>query len=199
MKYSNNIKIKNQNLTFTNHRNRGANLEEDINMSNEYYKIINRAIIYKKPTPIQPTLIHYNQDKKKIISKAYFKVPSTTDYNGIYREKYIDFEAKETKNKNFYPVRNIHKHQIEHIDSIIKHGGIAFFIIRFSCLSKTYLVKGEDFISYINNKKSTIPISFFIDTAYEIEESYNPRLKYLDTIDKIYFGGAFNATTNQKN
>jgi len=187
MKYQNGRKDGQQ--SFTNYRNRGITLEDDICKSNEYYRLIDKAIIHKKPTSIQVTKVCFNDKKGKTIKQAFFKIPSTTDYNGIYRSKYIDFEAKETKNKKYYPLCNIHNHQIKHINSIIKHGGIAFFIIRFTSLNKTYLVKGEDFISYISNKKGLIPISFFIDNAHEIEENYTPRLKFLDVVDRIYFGG----------
>ena len=42
-------KIKNNNI---NYGNRGMNLEEDLNITNEYYLETNTAVIYKKPTPI---------------------------------------------------------------------------------------------------------------------------------------------------
>ena len=67
MKYPNNI-----NKTFkTNisHSNRGMDLECSINLSNEYYLCTNRAIIYKKPTPIGVVDVKYCNDKK-IINKA---------------------------------------------------------------------------------------------------------------------------------
>ena len=81
--------------------------------------------------------------------------PSTTDYNGIYRGYYIDFEAKETKNKTGFPISNIHNHQIKHIRNIVNESGICFLIIRFTTLDKTYLLKAKDFLDYIDsNKKS---------------------------------------------
>ena len=50
-----------------------------------------------------------------MINEAYFRTPSTTDYNGVYNGYYIDFEAKETKNKTSFPLNNIHAHQVEHM------------------------------------------------------------------------------------
>lgn len=50
-----------------------------------------------------------------MINEAYFRTPSTTDYNGVYQGYYIDFEAKETKNKTSFPLNNIHDHQVEHM------------------------------------------------------------------------------------
>ena len=46
----------------------------------------------------------------------------------------MDFEAKETKVKTF-PFANISKHQIDHLQKIINHGGIAFVIIAFTSLN----------------------------------------------------------------
>lgn len=61
----------------------------------------------------------------KCYDKSIYKVPSTTDYNGIYNGKYIDSEAKETNSTTSFSLNNIHKHQIEHMDSVVRHGGIA--------------------------------------------------------------------------
>ena len=80
---------------------RGMSLEEDISLSNQYYLSHDIAVIYKKPTPIQIVKVDYPRRESAKIVEAYYKTPSTTDYNGIYRGRYIDFEAKETKVKTF--------------------------------------------------------------------------------------------------
>lgn len=114
---------------------RGMNLEEDINLTNEYYLSHDIAVIHKKPTPIQIVKVSYPERSSAKIVEAYFRTPSTTDYNGIYKGKYIDFEAKETKTLSF-PFTNISLHQINHLDKVIHHGGIAFLIIAFTKVMK---------------------------------------------------------------
>ena len=165
--------------------NRGMNLEEDLNITNSYYLNNDIAIIYKKPTPITINKVDYPSRKDAIIKEAHFKIPSTTDYNGIYKGKYIDFEAKETKNKTSFPLNNIHNHQIKHLESINKHGGIGFIIVRFTSINKTYLLFVNELLSFINNeKRKSIPIDYFEKNGYLIKEGFNPRLDYLKIIDE---------------
>src|SRR5690625_5216316 len=76
-----------------NYQNRGMSLEEDINMTNEFYLSTNKAVIHKKPTPIQVVNVHYLKRSEAVITEAYYQQASTTDYNGVDRGKYIDFEA----------------------------------------------------------------------------------------------------------
>jgi len=183
IKYPNNI---NKSRTYNKPKiygNRGMTLEAFINDTNRYYLEKNIANIHKKPTPIQVV-----EQKNGIITKAYFKSPSTTDYNGIYKGKYIDFEAKETTSKTSFPLANIHAHQINHIKNILTHGGISFLIIRFTLLNKTYLLFAQDFIKYIesNNKKS-IPINFFKEHAFLMKDKLNPKVDYIEVINK--YGG----------
>lgn len=186
MKYPNGIKLSiTKNITYD---NRGMNLEGDINLTNKYYIDNNIAFIYKKPTPIQVTKVDYSKNNA-VIKEAYFKEPSTTDYNGLYKGKYIDFEAKETDSLTSFPLSNIHKHQIEHIKNIVNNQGISFLIIRFNKLNKTFLLLGSDLISFIaNNTRKSIPLEYFNNNAYLIEERYIPRVDYLKIIDFIYGG-----------
>ena len=146
MNYPNGIKktSHNQKKLEINYKNRGMTLESDINISNEYYRDIDKAFIYKKPTPIKITKVDYPSRDKTVIKEAFFTVPSTTDYNGIYKGKYIDFEAKETKSKTAFALTNIHPHQIKHIENIYNHNGIAFLLIRFTSLNETYLLQQKN-------------------------------------------------------
>ena len=179
-------KVKNDKSTKinTNYGNRGMTLENELNSSNDYYRLIDKAIIYKKPTPIKITNVDYPSRDKAVIKEAYFTVPSTTDYNGIYKGKYIDFEAKETKSTTNFTLRNIHPHQIEHLKSIEKHGGIAFIIVRFTILNETYLMpikKLEIFLD--NNNRKSIPIDYFRENCYLIKDNLKPTVDYLKIID----------------
>lgn len=182
MNYPNGIKrVNTQEISY---KNRGMTLENDINNSNDYYREIEKAFIYKKPTPIKITKVDYPSRDKAVIKEAFFTIPSTTDYNGLYKGKYIDFEAKETKSKTSFSLSNIHPHQIKHLDNISKNGGIAFLIIRFTTLNETYLLPAKRLIEFIEkeNRKS-IPLSLFHQEAYMLKENYNPRIDYLTIVD----------------
>lgn len=188
MKGTNELKeILSSKKTF--HNNRGMNLENDINISNQYYVDTNQAFIYKKPTPIKIVKVDYptksNRTGNIKIKEAYFESPSTTDYNGLFQGKYIDFEAKETNNKSYFPLENIHDHQIKHLRNIYNNGGICFLIVRFIEYNKTYLLFAKDFFYFLdNNERKSIPIEYFNEKGYEIKEKYSPRLDYLEIIKK---------------
>lgn len=171
--------------------NRGKSLEDDINLTNQFYLEANKAIIHKKPTPIQIVKVDYPKRSAAVIKEAYFSTRSTTDYNGIYREKYIDFEAKETKNKTVFPISNIHQHQIAHLKSIVAHGGIAFFIIRFTTLDETYFLPATALFPYWDEKLTIIKKSISYQEIQKegiiIPLKYQVRIDYLSVIDLLYF------------
>ncbi len=170
------------------HSNRGMSLESDINTTNDYYLDKDIAVIYKKPTPIKVTKVEYNCIKSPTIKESFYEKQSTTDYNGIYKGKYIDFEAKEVKKELIFPIKNIHKHQIEHLERIYKHGGISFIIVRFCVSNTTYLLETFNLLKFLNDEnRKSIPIEYFKDCGYIIKDAYCPRLDYLKIIDKLYF------------
>lgn len=183
MNYPGGIKKTNNHLI--NYKNRGMNLEDDLNQSNHYYKEKNIAYIYKKPTPIKVSKVEF-KGKSAIIKEAFYIEPSTTDYNGIYKGYYIDFEAKETKNKTSFPLANIHLHQLKHLENISNAGGIGFLIVRFTTLSETYILMNADLQNYINKEeRKSIPHDYFVKQGYLLKEGLRPRIDYLSIIDNI--------------
>ena len=174
-------------LQSKNYKNRGLLFEEEINTSNEFYRNSNRAIIYKKPTPLKIVKTGMNAKNKYCISEAYFEKPSTTDYNGIYNGKYIDFEAKETKNKTSFPLSNIHAHQVEHLAKIIEHGGIGFIIVNFKMLNEVYILDGLIVKKYMDGNTSSIPLKTFKEEGVLVPQGYVLTIDYLKAVDKYYF------------
>lgn len=163
---------------------RGMGLEDDINRSNEYYNSAGRCLVYKRPTPIR--VVRMQNEK---IVEAYFSEKSTTDYNGIYRGKYLDFEAKETMSRTSFAFKNIRPQQITHLKRVIELGGIAFFIIRFKSLNETYLLDCRDFLPYLEStERKSMPYEECRKKGVLIEEGLSPRLRYLDAVDRKYFG-----------
>ena len=188
MNYPNGIKRLNSNKETT-YKNRGMSLEKEINSANEYYRSMDIAYIYKKPTPIKIVKTDYPSRDKAVIKEAYFTIPSTTDYNGLYKGYYVDFEAKETKSKTSFSLNNIHSHQIKHLENIYRHNGIAFLIVRFTTINKTFLLFINDLLEFINNnKRKSIPIDFFDKKGYIIKDSLKPTIDYLKVLDKVMEG-----------
>ncbi|HEY8364633.1 MAG TPA: Holliday junction resolvase RecU [Haloplasmataceae bacterium] len=174
-----------------NYAHRGMSLENELNESNKYYKAHNIALIYKKPTPVQIVKVDYPRRQKAVIREAYFQAPSTTDYNGIYRQKYIDFEAKEIASKTAFPLQNIHLHQIQHIKQVISLGGIAFIIVRFTHHNKTFLLDGSITVDlyekFLQNGPKSISIKLFLEKGMEITDKCITTIDYLKVVDKLYF------------
>lgn len=166
-----------------NYKNRGMDLENLINEACKYYLEHDMAIIYKKPTPIGVVEVDYQ--KGATINKAYFKEPSTLDYNGLYKGKYIEFDAKECQSPTSFPLKNLHEHQIKHINSIIKHGGIAFLII--SMNDEYYLFKGEDLQEFLNSEtRKSIPYNIIESKGYKLNYNYNIGIDYLTGLNESY-------------
>lgn len=175
-KVSNSLKV---------YANRGMNLEEAINITNQYYLDQQIAVIHKKPTPIQIVKMDYTNGAR--IIDAYFKSPSTTDYNGVYKGRYIDFEAKETQNKTSFPLHNIGDHQIEHLRQVLKQDAIAFLIISFTKLDKIYFINAKHILEFYDSKdRKSIPYSFIQENGHQIKQGYFTRVDYLEIIDKYY-------------
>ena len=161
------------------YKNRGMELEYLIEQANIYYRDNDIAYIYKKPTPIKVVKTDYSSLGKRI-TDAFYEMPSTLDFNGIYQGKYIEFDAKETNNKTSFPLSNVHPHQIKHIRNIQNHQGIVFLII--SMNDEYFILMGKDFLNFIDNEtRKSIPYEYLEKNGIKI----NMTLKGLDYLSKL--------------
>ncbi|MBD5445928.1 MAG: Holliday junction resolvase RecU [Mycoplasma sp.] len=114
--------------------NRGMYLEELINKTIEYYSSNEIAFFEKRFLPIKIlNKLDDNFIRGKLLKKSY------VDYCGVYKGKYISFEAKQTNN-DFFLLSQIKEHQIKHIIKINSFGGISFVIVHFYNSSRTFLI-----------------------------------------------------------
>ncbi|QOR65230.1 Holliday junction resolvase RecU [Cytobacillus suaedae] len=171
--------------------NRGMTLEEDLNQSNKYYLEKQIAVIHKKPTPIQIVNVDFPKRSAAVIKEAYFKQASTTDYNGIYKGRYIDFEAKETRNKTALPLQNFHQHQIDHMRAVVEQQGICFVILRFAAVDEIYLLEAVHLLQFwerqLQGGRKSIAKNEIEALGHIISIGMAPRIDYVKVIDKIYF------------
>ncbi|GAJ26134.1 recombination protein RecU [Liquorilactobacillus sucicola DSM 21376 = JCM 15457] len=170
--------------------NRGMSLEEELNQSNTYYLQKDIAVIHKKPVPIQIVQVSYPKRSAAVIKEAYFKQSSTTDYNGVYKGYYLDFEAKETRSKTSFPLSNFHEHQVNHMKACTRQGGICFTIIKFSVTQQLFLLPAAILFEYWDNQSKTkgrksIEKKVIADFGYAINYHVQPLIPYLTYVDKL--------------
>ncbi|MFS0645039.1 Holliday junction resolvase RecU [Siminovitchia sp. 179-K 8D1 HS] len=173
-----------------NYSNRGMTLEEDLNETNQYYLANGMAVIHKKPTPVQIVHVDYAKRSTAVIKEAYFRQASTTDYNGVCEGRYIDFEAKETKSRTSFPLKNFHSHQIEHMHHVVNQNGIAFVIIRFSATEEIFLLESKFLFEFwdrmVSGGRKSISKKEIVAHGHKIKLGYRPKIDYLKVVREIY-------------
>lgn len=167
--------------------NRGMELEKEIEGALFSYLHRKIALIKKIPTPIKP--VEVNQ-KKGIITKAFFEEKSTVDYIGNYRSRMIAFDAKETGKKNL-PLDKIRQHQYDFLKDNHLLGGISFLIVSFTDVGEVFYLPfttlDEYWILRDRGGKKSIPYSDFL---YEIKPGGLVRLDFLRNVDEYLARGA---------
>lgn len=161
---------------------RGSLLEELINRTNEKYRNDGLCVVQKIPTPITPLEI---DNKKRLITKAYFDEKSTVDYIGAVQGIPICFDAKETSHKRF-PLQNIHSHQIQFMKEFENQNGVAFLVVYFSMFDEYYYLSFRLLEKYYNDSKEngrkSIPYDSF-EKKYKIENKEGYFVHYLEQIN----------------
>lgn len=161
-------------------------MESDLNQSNTWYRIKDLAIIHKKPTPIQVVSVSYPKRSAAKITEAYYNIPSTTDYCGVYKGSYIDFEAKETQSTTRFDFSLLHPHQYKHLNQVLNHGGIAFLIVRFTRLKLDYFINMVHIIEFRSNStRASLPLEWIKTYGLAIGFHYKAPCDYLKVLNQM--------------
>ena len=169
--------IKIVTIKYKKYEKRGMFLEDLINRTISFYKHNDIAIINKKNLDIAFSTVK-NIGSKQVINNGYVKSKSTSDYYGIYKGKFIAFEAKSTNLKSL-PLKNIKQHQLDYLWKIHRHKGVAFLIIYFSEENRIFIIFVNDLELLPKNKKS-IPIAFVIEHGIETSINYPGIIDFID-------------------
>src|SRR5699024_4103195 len=95
-------------------------------------------------------------------------------------------EAKETRDKTNFPLKNFHEHQIFHLDECLKLQGICFTIIRFASLERYFVTPASIVIRAWRKKdKRAMTIKEIENNSFEIKSGFRPTLPYLKAVDKF--------------
>lgn len=165
---------------------RGMDFEEMINLTNRYYLERGRAVVHKKPTPIQIVRVDYPKRSAVKITEAYYKEASTTDYNGVYKGYYLDFEAKSTQLMTRFPLNNIKAHQIEHMKACSAQGGVCFVLVYFSKRQECFLLPLDfvcEYYDHLVSDRQSIPYQVICQKGIPVSQTLTPRLDYLEAVD----------------
>lgn len=160
---------------------RGSSFEEMINLSNQLYWQQGLAVIQKVPTPITPIEV---SNRERIITKAYFGEKSTVDYIGVVQGIAVCFEAKETQYKNF-PLKNIHRHQLDFMEAFMQQDGIAFLLVHFKFSLEVFYLPWEVLLKHYDlaqrGGRKSIPYAEF-SQEYLVRNAEGFPVHYLEAL-----------------
>lgn len=163
----------------------GQAFEQMIDYSNEVYKRLNMAVVHKRPTPVKVT----RSAGTKVLA-GFFEKKSTVDYDGIYRGRRLDYEAKSIESLDRFDLKRVEDHQYTHLEQCYQHGSLTFVLIEFVKQRKVYLLPFETLKSYKEQArrggKKSIRIEDMDIHAYEVQPAGVP-VDYLPVVKKIWF------------
>jgi len=145
------------------------------------------AVINKRATPVKVV-----RSVGSFVKEGYFEEPSTVDYDGVYKAKSLQFDAKSILTLDRFDLSRVKKHQYEHLLSCHQHGAVCFLLIEFISQRKIYLLKFETLKSYVEASKAggrkSIRIEDLDIHAYEVDKYLTKRVPvdYLKVVDQAF-------------
>lgn len=162
--------------------NRGKQLENLIDMTNNQYRNSGFADIRKVPTPVR-----IKSNNKGVITGNVTK-GEWVDYVGVYAGRSIVFDAKETSLATSFPLKNISDHQYDLLQSWHQKGAVAFLIVQFTKkFEEFYILQFYDLEEWWEKAqeggRKSIPHQFFVDHCRPIKSGGGYVLDYLRRVD----------------
>ncbi len=158
---------------------RGSTLEELVNVTNDRYREHGLALIEKIPTPIKPVKL---DSEKGTIKLAYFEKKGSVDYIGAVQGIPVCFDAKETS-RDYFPLKNIHAHQIDYMSDFKKQKGVAFLLVSFTKTGKFFFLPFDVLFRFWRDAqeggRKSIPLKYFED-KYELKSKDGYMIHYLE-------------------
>jgi len=114
----------------------GKSFEEILKNSCEFYRYKGIALIHKIPTPWS---VSYDKKYHRVI-RAHPEEKSSVDFEGVWHGRSVAFEAKSTRERKRFDLKNIKQHQIDYLRQHQEQGGFSFFLVEFAKHGEVYLV-----------------------------------------------------------
>ncbi|MBM7624765.1 Holliday junction resolvase RecU [Sporohalobacter salinus] len=163
--------------------NRGQDLEDMIETTNQIYIQQGRLLVQKIPTPVK--VLNTNQKTGKVT--GFYEKKSTVDYIGIFQGKGIAFDAKQTSVDTRFDLSNVKDHQYLFLSSWVASGGIGFLVVYFSSLDEFYYLPYDLLDEYWQNKlkggRKSIPYEEIARKKYRIKSQQVP-VDYLSVVER---------------
>lgn len=117
------------------------------------------------------------------------KLKSTVDYDGVYKGRAIEFEAKSTENVTRFDLKNIAQHQLNYLEKAEAIGAICFFFIEFSVYKSVFVLPLSVIQSYVemsrqSKNKQPIPKADFNIYGYLVDQTERAPVDYLQYVDE---------------
>lgn len=164
------------------HANRGKRFEMMLEMSNRHYRL-------KKVAHVRKTFpeAKFQLDKEGKVRKYWFEKSGGLDFAGMHQGRYLSFDAKSTKSATSFPLKNVETHQFDELRRIEEFGGMAFLLIHFEKLGKTFYLSSGDALDWANQReRKSIPLSWFEEQTSEVVSKDGVLLDYLSIAAEHY-------------
>lgn len=162
--------------------NMGKGFERAIEESNALYERRGQALVFKVPTATRVFT------KNNVVTGAHFHKATAVDFVGVAHGRAVAFEAKETAQRNNFPLKNFRAGQVEFLKTFKQQGGAAFALIYFSKLFETYLIDVDAIVKFLqeaeNGGVKSIPYGYFVEQCERVTHKNLVQIDWLTALNK---------------